>query len=345
MSFVQVGSGSVIQPANLSYAALNLTANTTLQWPFQSNGANVPVALFMYVTGVATTGLVVTLPQANIVSVGTTIIFKNTGSNAFNVVSNNSTAVGTVPVGKAIYIILQDNSTTYGTWNTTDLGSGTSSAQAANLAGQGLLPLGTLLNVNSPVFDETAPFTLNPFFRGQVVKWTGGTNTLTLPAPDVGSGIGNGYYAIIINASSIGGLLSLTTANGALINGQSSIQLTPGQSAVPVLDGTNWITYGNSVPSTQSTISVLSIPVTETSMTLSLPTGNMFIITFTGTPVSSPTITVPNLVAIYYIKNSTNQTITLKDAGINTFTMAVNGTWIFTQTGANNTLTPYPPPD
>lgn len=142
-TYVSPFTGDVVQPTDVSYRAISLLENTTLFWPVNGNATGNYAARVMEVTP-DTAGLSLTMPAANEVSVGTDSLIRNMTGTAFTVKDNNGGTIVTVAANKAEYIYVTSNSTAAGTWGIIDFGAGTSSADAATLAGYGLLAASTL---------------------------------------------------------------------------------------------------------------------------------------------------------------------------------------------------------
>ena len=75
--YTQVFGGSTIYPSDVSYLALALDANTTLQWPLEANVGNNLVARIIDVT--PSGAYSITMPPANQTGVGQTVLFNNLG--------------------------------------------------------------------------------------------------------------------------------------------------------------------------------------------------------------------------------------------------------------------------
>ena len=81
MSYINVFAGDVIQPTDVSYLAIALSANTTLSWPINGNDSNNYAARIMNVTPSASS-LSLAMPPANQVSTGTDALIRNLGAVA-----------------------------------------------------------------------------------------------------------------------------------------------------------------------------------------------------------------------------------------------------------------------
>jgi len=129
MSFVNVFGGSVVQPADISYTLITLTANTILSWPTQfpdpnSLLAQVTTAQIMDVLPSAA-GLSLTLPPANQVSVGQSFLVNNlSGTHSFTLLKNDGTLLTAIAAQTIFYFYLTDNTTIGGLWTITPWGLG-----------------------------------------------------------------------------------------------------------------------------------------------------------------------------------------------------------------------------
>ena len=144
-TFTSPFTGTVVEPTDVSYYALNFSESTQLYWPAIVNPTQVPAARIMDCTP-ATTLLQVILPQGNQGSVGADILIRNKGSVPFSVVDFSGDASITINPGISKYFYLSDNTTIDGVWQNVTFGAGTSSADASTLAGYGLQAISSTLN-------------------------------------------------------------------------------------------------------------------------------------------------------------------------------------------------------
>ena len=148
--YTNIFGGSNISPAEISYAEVSLTADTTYDWALETAPSTALIAGIMDVT--ATSGpWTLTLPSALEASTGQAILFNNVGSNQFIVESNSGVQVLAPNAGEVWQIYLTDNTTAGGTWLAFQFGAEVSSANAASLAGTGLVAIGSLLSLATPV--------------------------------------------------------------------------------------------------------------------------------------------------------------------------------------------------
>jgi hypothetical protein len=303
-------TGNVIQPTDISYASLSLTADTQLFWPFDGDGTETYAARIMEVTTNAT-GNELWMPPANQASVGQDALIRNVGAIALTVKDYAGTnTIVTIAAGQAQYIYITANSTTTGTWGIIAYGIGSSGADAATLAGYGLLAIGQTLNQSQPVTTFSSTYTVLSSDRSNTFVWTGGAGTMTLSSA---STLGNNWFMFLRNGGT--GALTLAGSGGNTINGSSSLILQPADSAIVVCSGTTFYTVGLG-KSTQFAFTQLTKAVTTGSYTLTATEAANVIQKYTGTLTGNVTIIVPATVQVYYVENATvggasNYTVTL----------------------------------
>lgn len=299
MSYNSPFTGTVIQPTDVSFRAITLSANTQLQWPINGNATDDYAARIMNVTA-TTGGLSLFMPPANQASVGNDALIRNVGSNSFTVKTfdGNGTII-TIAAGEAKYIYITANPDVYGTWGNIAFGTGTSAADAATLAGYGLLATGTTLNQSHPAISLIAGYTFTTADRAQAYIWTGGATTATLPGA---STLGNNWFLMFKNNGS--GTVTIGTTSSELFDGNTSKSFAPGESAFIVCTGSAFVTVGYG-QSSEFSFNVLTKPVTGGPYTLSASEASNTIQFYTGTLVSNVTVTYPPVVNLYVISNQT----------------------------------------
>ena len=313
-------TGQTINPSQVGYESLSISANTTLQWPVNGNNSNV-VANIMDITA-TTAGLSLILPSAQQVSVGQNIIIRNIGSNSFNVTDAGSNVIATIASGIADFIYLTDNSTDNGVWTVITFGAGTSSANAATLAGYGLVALNTTLNQSHNITSISFGYAIQASDRAGFLVWNGGVGTLTLPTA---STVGNNWFVIIRNNGT--GIVTVQPQGTDTVDGNSNAQLQLTESFVIVSNGTNYNTfaYGRS---NQFAFTTLAKTITGGTVTLTSAEGANVIQEYSGTLTSNCTVIVPSTVQLYSMQNATSGSFTL------TFkTSVVGGTTYVLQQG------------
>ena len=139
MSFNSPFTGNVIQPTDVSYSFITLTTDLQLTWPINGTTADDAAARIMEVS-TASSANELWMPPANQASVGQDALIRNVGSVSVTVKDyTGANTIVTVAAGQAQYIYITTNATTAGTWGIIAYGIGSSGADAATLAGYGLL--------------------------------------------------------------------------------------------------------------------------------------------------------------------------------------------------------------
>ena len=236
-------TGQTISPSQVSYELLTISSSTTLQWPINGNNASIVSNIIEVIA--TTTALTITLPSAQQVSTGQSILFSNIGANPFTVLNASGGTIITINSGISQYLYVTSNSTDAGTWSVVQFGAGTSSANASTLAGYGLMAITTTLNQSHPITNYGGSFTLSASNRAEFVNWTSGVGTITLPSA---SSVGNNWFAIIRNSGT--GILTDQPSGSDTLDSLSNQQLQLTESFVVVSNGTNGFStfgYGQSI--------------------------------------------------------------------------------------------------
>lgn len=310
MSFNSPFTGNVIQPTDVSYRRITLTDDLQLEWPINGTTTDDAAARIMEVS-TASTANELWMPPANQASVGQDALIRNVGSVAITVKTfGGANTIVTVNAGEAQYIYITANATTSGTWGIIAYGIGSSGADAATLAGYGLIAIGQTLNQSQPVTNFSSNYTAVFSDLANCYAWTGGAGTLTLSSA---STLGNSWFMLIRN-NGTGGLTIAGTA-GNTINGSTSILLQPTDSCILVCSGTTFYTIGLG-KNTKFAFTQLTKNVTTGTYTLTAAEAANVVQKYTGTLTGNVTIIVPPTVQVYYIQNATvggasNYSITL----------------------------------
>jgi hypothetical protein len=324
-TYNSVFSGNVVQPTDVSYESITLTANLQLVWPINGNlTTDTPAARIMDVSA-SSAGLELRMPQADQVSVGQDALIKNTGANTFTVKTYDGTStIVAIASGEAKYIYLTNNGTEAGTWANFEFGAGTSSADAATLAGAGLLASGLTLNQSHPVESVVASQSFVDGDRAKTYVWSGGVTTVTLPSAVT---VGNNWFMLLKNNGT--GTLTLDAPGSQTIDGGLTKAFAPNESAFIVSTGTEFVTIGYGV-STQFEFGILTKTVTNGTYTLTANEAANTIMIFNGTLTNNVTIIVPPVINFYVISNQTTAggftlTISTGAVGANTATVPAAG--------------------
>ena len=303
MSYNSPFTGNVVQPTDVSYRAVTLSANTQLAWPINGNATDDYAARIMQVTA-TTSGLSLYMPPANQTSVGNDAMIRNVGSETFTVKDfDGVNVICTLAAGEAKYIYITTNLDEQGTWGVLAFGAGASAVDAGVLAGYGLLAITTTLNQSHPVTTFSSDATADDTYRAQTYVWTGGAGTLTL---DSAPTLGNNWFMIVRNGGT--GTLTVATNGSDLFDGSTSVVLQTSDSCMIVCSGTAFYSVGLG-RSTQFNFTQLTKPVTSGTYTLTPTEASNVILKFTGTLTGNVTIIVPQTVQVYYVTNQTDGTV------------------------------------
>ena len=304
-SFVSPFTGTVIEPTDVSYYALTFTANTPLYWPQVANATQVPASRIMDCT-TSTSGLEILLPDATQGSLGSDLFIRNKGTVPFTVTDVNGLNGVTVNAGVTVYFYLTNNTANVnGSWGVITLGTGTSSADAASLAGAGLTTVLGQLAVTSNIAEVSVAPTFNNASRAVTYVWTAGVGTFTLPAY---TSLSTGWWIGFRNSGT--GTLTIKPTSPSLINGLSSITTNPGDSGFIYYEATsqNFFTVGlaaqNNVTFTSGTYDVDSISGSTFNLTSFAPTIQTYV-ALSGTRSTTLNITLPAITQLYVLVNNT----------------------------------------
>ena len=340
MSYNSPFTGNVIQPTDVSYASYALTSTTgtiQLEWPLNGNDTDYVAARIMQVS-TTSSAYELWMPPANQVSVGQDALIRNTGGVTLTVKSfGGATTLATIPAAGSVtayYLYITANPTTTGTWGSIAFGAGTSSADAATLAGYGLTAIASTLNQSTPVTTFSTNYTAVAADRAAVYVYTGGASTLTLTSAVT---LGNNWFFQVRNAGS--GTLTVAPSSGQLIDGGSSLLLAPSEACFICCSGTAFFTIGLG-RNTEFNFTQLTYAVTNGTYTLTSSQAANVIQKYTGTLTGNVTVYLPQTVQVYYILNQTDggatgYTITFRtNAGV-TATVAAGSQSILVCDSAN----------
>jgi hypothetical protein len=298
MSYVSPFTGDVILPTDVSFRAIALTADINLAWPINGNATDDYAARIMNVTPNAS-GRKLYMPPANQTSVGTDALIRNMTGTTFTVVDYDGNTIIAVTANKAFYIYLTANPTTAGTWGVIDFGAGTSSADAATLAGYGLEAISTTLNQTHPASSFSNLYTFASTDRAQTKVWGSGTGTVYLP---VAATLANNWFMLLKNNGT--GSLTVTCDASNTIDGALTKLYNPNESSFIVCTGTEFVTIGYGVSSTFA-FTALVKPVTSGSYTLTSNDVQNTIQEYVGNLTGNVTATYPPVVNLYVVSNQT----------------------------------------
>jgi hypothetical protein len=302
-SYTNPYTGQTVSPSQVGYEQLSISSDVVLAWPINGNTDSV-VANIIEITA-TTTGLDVFMPPATQVSVGQSTLVRNIGSNPFTVVDTSGNTIVAIASGIAEYIYVTDNTTINGSWETVTFGAGTSSANAATLAGYGLNATSLTLNTATPVTIVSSDYLVGATDRSSLLVWEGGAGTITLPSA---VGVGSQWFVVIKNDGT--GVCNIALSGTDTIDGQTSAQLQLNESFVVVSSGTDWYSYAYG-QSAEFFFTQLVKNVTGGTVTLTSAEASNIIQEYQGTLTSNCTVIVPPTVQLYSFRNTTTGSYTL----------------------------------
>ncbi len=298
--YADVFGGANIYPSDVTYRAVTLSGEVTLNWPEETSATGNYVARIMDVasTGVNDTFI---MPDARGSGTGNTVLFNNTGSNTFLVKDAFSSLIVSIAPGTAWQVYLTSNTTLPGAWEVFQYGAGVSSANAASLAGTGIVAVGSLLSQSVPITTFNTNYASGTTDRAKMYVWTGGSGTLWLPDP---VSVGNNWFLMVRNAGS--GSLTVDPITTALIDGTTNKAYQPGESSIVVTDGTAYYTLGYG-SSAVFNFDFVSIDVSGSGdYALTGAELNRIAYKFTGTLTGNRNVIVPATVQQYWVSNQTS---------------------------------------
>ena len=319
-SFTQVFGGTTIYPSDVSYLALALTSDIALEWPLEATTGNNVVARIIDIT--PTGPYTIAMPDAMSVGVGQTVLFNNLGPSTITVDNAAGNAILSIGAGEQWQCYLISNTTVGGVWRTFRYGAAVAQAQAAALAGAGLVADGSELAQNYEVVDfSITPYSLTAPDRAKVFVWEGGLGTLNLPTAVAA---GDGWFVQVRNGGQ--GDLTVDPSGSELINASATLRLQPGDSAVIVSDGVQWYTIGLGQQAVFA-FDYTTIAVTGGTYTLAGSELNRIAYRFNGALTSNVTVVVPATVQQYWVNNATTGAFTLglKASGSAATTLVTQG--------------------
>jgi hypothetical protein len=296
-AYVNPFTGQTIQPSSVSYEKLSIGANTALEWPINGNNST-PAASIIEVTATLTS-LSLALPPATQVSPGQTVLVRNTGAITFNVTDNIGNPIVALVPGVSQYIYLTDNTTIQGLWASVTLGAGTSAANAADLAGEGLVAVGSTLNQSYPVTNLFSNYAFALSDRSTFFVWESGAGTLTLPSSSI---VPNNWFVMIRNNGT--GILTLAPRGTDTVDGAASAQLQITESLVLVANGSGFNTFGYGRSNTFFFTQLVK-NITGGAVTLTAAEAANVLQEYQGALTSNATVTLPQTVQLYGITNNT----------------------------------------
>lgn len=305
-SYTNVFGGSVVVSVDTAYRAFTIAADTQLYWPTQSNSNSNVATPIMDVTA-SSGSLKLKMPDATQVSVGMACLVNNVGSNTFTVTDTSGNTLCSVASGQVWQVYVTSNATANGTWRSYQYGAGTSSNNAATLAGPGLTAIGSQLEqIVTVQTTNTTPYTISTASISKAIVWTGAAGTFTL---DSAGTVGASWFCHIKNGGS--GTLTVNTTGGNTIDGASSVALQPNDSFIVICDGSTFYTVGKGQNAAYA-FTYLSINVAGSGVyTLNSTEYSKTALKFTGALTGNRQIAVPATTQQYWVNNATSGAFTL----------------------------------
>jgi predicted secreted protein len=306
--------GGVIKPSDVGFRELALTVLVTqLAWPGYAIDDTEQSANKIDITS-SIASAVVTMPPANVVSPGESIIFTNLSANTITVKSTGGTTIGTIAASASRLVYLTDNSTEAGVWRTVLYGVGTGSVDIAAAAGYGLEASGATLQSDMPTASVADATIIDGTYRAQLLGPASGATNLKLGFASV---LGAGFWCAVRNTGA--STYSILVSVGDSIDGGGAgvgTSLQPGESCFVVSNGGSaWFTIGRG-RSQAFNFTRLSKAVVAGTNTLTSTEAANIIQSYTGAPGSNATVVVPSVVQVYYATNNTTGgfTVTIQTA-------------------------------
>ena len=298
-TYTQVFGGTTIYPSDVSYLSLTLSADTSLEWPLESNANENPAARIIDVTPTGVYSII--MPPADQTGTGQTILFNNLGPQSVTVKNSVGATLLSMGQGEQWQIYLIDNTTAAGVWRVFRYGAATAQAQASALAGFGLAATGSTLSQSTPVTLFSTNYTAGSSDRAKAYVWTGGLGTFTLPSAVT---VMNDWFVALRNEGT--GNCVVTPQGLETVNSAASLTLAPGDSVTLITDGLNWFTLGlgqNAVFAFDYTS--INLGGLSGNYTLSGAELNRIAYQFTGAITGNIEIVVPKTTQQYWVSNAT----------------------------------------
>ena len=291
-------AGDVVQPTDVSYSAFVISTDLTLVWPINGSNTTDTAARIMEITS-NVANLKIYMPPANQVSVGNDALISVIASYDVEIVDSAGAQICVVQTGKAQYIYVTDNGTEAGEWGVIAFGATTSNANAAALAGAGLLAVSNTLNQSHPATAAPNGQTFSTTDRAQTIIWSGGAGSGTLGASGT---LGNNWFMLFKNSGT--GTFAISCGGSDLIDGSVTKNFAPNESAFIVCTGSGYITVGYGV-SNLFNFTALVKPVVTGTYTLTASEASNTIQEYVGTLTGNVTVIFPPVVNFYVISNQT----------------------------------------
>jgi hypothetical protein len=303
-TYVSPFTGTVVTPTDVSYLYIIPEFSYNFYWPSNVPPDNYVLPRILDIEP-QVEDLYFTFPQANQGTQGADCLVTNFGAFSFRFYSQTFSQQYIIEPGQSAYFYLASNITQGGYWEKIDFGSTTSVADAISLAGNGLVVRNGYLTVGQYVIDVFADPGLTNTSTAQVYNWIAGNGTIQLPASlDTPSS----WFIGFRNSGT--GTLTFQPQGSSTVNGQTSLEVNPGESGYLIYDDWNlgFITVGlappNNVSFTAATYDVDSIVGDTLSLATFAPTIQTYV-ALSETRTTNLLVELPPITQLYVLKNNT----------------------------------------
>lgn len=243
-SYTNIFGGQVVNPTQVSYLAISLSANTTLAWGSEFQSTNPIVAYQMDVSPTGG-GFTLTLPNATLTSVGQAILLNNPTGTSFVLNKNDGTNLATITGPSINYFYLIDNTTQGGSWRQSLWGAGVTAV--------------TSINANVPTSPSSANLTISgaPITTAGTIGFTFAGDLLSLISFNNGVGIATRTAANTWALTTLTGTNNqITIANPTGVGGNPTFALASALSGINSIAVGNLSLSGNTITSTNANGSI-----------------------------------------------------------------------------------------
>lgn len=322
-NYSDVFGNFTVPPAEARYSSLSLAESGALAWPTNFSGEVPGEYLASSIIDISpqVAFLQLLLPPANQVSAGQDLLLRNVGAESLDLVDAGGNPLTVLLPGESKYFYVTANTTEAGTWSMLTYGTGTSGADAALLAGEGLRHQSNRLQVSADHRALDSNYQIVLADRGTLLNGT--TGSLTVTTPDA-TATPTGFYCFIKNSSL--GAMSVEGFAAQTVDGISSKSLSPGDSVILLKADEDWVTVGFG-QSVNFTFSELVINAAAGDVTLSSADVSGRMIRVTGTATADIVVTLPSVDNIYFVTVEGGMgayVATFKTAGLGGGVVALN---------------------
>lgn len=304
-SYTDIFGGSPVATNPSEYSSFSISSDTTLSWSLYNEDSGNVATSRMDITATAGS-LSIIMPAANQVAAGYPVLIRNVGANTFTVKNNASGTIQSIAAGQIFYIYVTDNSSVAGTWSSFQFGTGTSSADAATLAGNGLTAISTTLNAAHSVTNYNANTTIVANNRASLANWTGGVGTFSLTGAAT---LGDNWFFIVRNSGT--GILTIDPDGAETIDGAATLSIDPTETAFIICNGSAFYSVGKYDAATISFSRLVLSVAGSSNVTLSSAQAANDVQEYTGILTGNISVIVPTAVSRWWVYNNTTGAFTL----------------------------------